>query len=334
MYKRNLFALFFVAISCFSLAQTGENVYTFLNVPVSARQSALGGDAVSIRDFDVSLVNVNPSLMNLDMDNRVSVNYASYLADSKFGTLSYVRDLGEGHLVAFNARFMVYGDMPSTDESGTISGDFKASDAMLGLSYAYQFESNWTIGGSVNFISSKIDTYTSMAVAGTGAITYHLDESKESISLIARNFGYQFKTFNGERETLPFRIDLGYTKILDQFPIAITITAHDLQKFNISQDYNTNGQEVKTLRKIADHFSIGAELFPEQSFNFRLGYNVKRGNELAVLDQRSFAGLSVGFGVKISYFRFDYSHARYHNSSNMNMFGLTIDLIEIGGNRR
>ena len=135
-------------------------------------------------------------------------------------------------------------------------------------------------------------------------------------------------------KNVAFRVDLGYTKILDEFPVALTITAHDLQKLNISQDYNNNGQEISWSRKFADHLSFGAELFPQQAFNIRFGYNVKRGNELAVLDQRSFAGLSAGFGIKISSFRFDYSHMRYHNSSNVNMFGLTLDLIEVGGNRR
>ena len=45
-------------------AQEGTNVYPFLNIPVSARQAALGGDAVSVRDFDVSFAAVNPGLMN------------------------------------------------------------------------------------------------------------------------------------------------------------------------------------------------------------------------------------------------------------------------------
>ena len=125
-----------------------------------------------------------------------------------------------------------------------------------------------------------------------------------------------------------------YTKILDEFPVALTITAHDLQKLNISQDFNNNGQEIRWTRKVADHISVGAELFPQQAFNIRFGYNVRRGNELAVLDQRSFAGLSAGFGIKISSFRFDYAHVRYHNSSNVNMFGVTLDLIEVSGGRR
>lgn len=315
-------------------AQEGTNVYPFLNLPVSARQAALGGDAISIRDYDVSFAGVNPALMNLEQDEMIALNYASHLSDSKYGTISYVRDLEEGHFIGLNARYMDYGKMPRTDESAVIDGEFGAMDASIGLGYAYQFDEDWTVAGSANFVTSRIDNYTSMAVVGNAGVTYHNRLSNETLALLFRNFGYQFKTFNGLRENVAFRVDLGYTKILDEFPVALTITAHDLQKINISQDYNNNGQEISWSRKIADHFSFGAELFPQQAFNIRFGYNVKRGNELAVLDQRSFTGLSAGFGIKISSFRFDYAHVRYHNSSNVNLLGITLDLIEVGGNRR
>ncbi|WP_027377238.1 type IX secretion system protein PorQ [Kaistella palustris] len=324
----------FLLLSTLLYSQEGTNVYPFLNIPFSARQAALGGDAVSVRDYDVSFAGVNPGLMNLDQDQMISLNYSSYLADSNYGTVSFVKDLGEAHLISFNARYMDYGKMPRTDESANISGDFGAMDASIGAGYAYQFDEDWTIAGSANFVTSKIDNYTSMAVVGSAGVTYHNEQSKETLALVFRNFGYQFKPFNGVRENVAFRVDLGYTKIMDEFPVAFTITAHDLQKMNISQDFNNNEQEIHWTRKVADHLSFGAELFPEQAFNIRFGYNVKRGNELAVLGQRSFAGLSAGFGIKISSFRFDYAHVRYHNASNVNMFGLTLDLIEVSGNRR
>lgn len=335
--KKDLKKFFAFTILYFSFtvsAQSGENVYPFMNIPVSARQAALGGDAISVRDNDVNFAGINPSLLNLDMDNMLSLNYAFYLADSKFGTIAYAKDLGRGNLLSINARYLDYGSMPRTDESGAISGDFSAMDASVGVGYALQFEDDWTIGANVNLITSKIDNYTSMAVAANLGVAYHLEENKETVSLLVRNFGDQIKTYNGEKEKMPFRIDLGYTRILDNFPVALTITAHDLQKFNISQDYNNNGQEVKFPRKVFDHLSFGAELFPEQSFNIRLGYNVKRGNELAILQQRSFAGLSFGFGFKISSFKFDFAHVRYANASNVNQIGITMDLIELGGNRR
>lgn len=320
--------------SAFLFSQIGENVYPFLNLPVSARQAAMGGDAVSVRDYDVSFVGVNPGLMNLEQDKMIALNYASYLAGSNYGTITYVKDLGEAHLISASARYMDYGKMPRTDESANIDGEFGAMDASVGVGYAYQFEEDWTVAGSANFVTSKIDNYTSMAIIGNAGVTYHNRRSNETVALVFRNFGYQFKPFNGTRENVAFRVDLGYTRILADFPLSFTITAHDLQKFNISQDFDNNGQEIGFTRKLADHLSGGIELFPGQAFNIRLGYNVKRGNELAVLDQRSFAGLSAGFGIKISSFKFDYAHVRYHNSTNLNMFGITLDLIEVGGNRR
>ncbi|MFL9832728.1 type IX secretion system protein PorQ [Chryseobacterium terrae] len=324
MKKVLIFSLFLSGIVSF--AQTGTNVYSFLNIPVSARQAALGGDAITVRDYDVSFAIANPALLNKDSDKQLSVNASTYLADSKFGTIAFAKDLDNGHMVTLNARYLGYGNIPRTDESGFEMGEFSASDVAVGAGYAYQFEEDWTIGGGLNFITSKIDTYTSSALSGTAGITYHNKLNKEVASVVFKNFGYQFKSFNGERENLPFRIDLGYTRILKVIPLAITITAHDLQKFDISSDYNINGQEIGFGRKIADHFSLGAELFPEKGFNIRLGYNLRRGNELAVVDQRNFTGLSAGFGLKISKFRLDYAHVRYHNSSNVNQIGISVDL--------
>lgn len=333
-HLKNLFTLLSLTLGISSFAQDGTTVYPFLNIPFSARQAAMGGDVITIRDNDVSFSGVNPALMNLDQDKMLAVNYASYLAGSQYGTISYVKDLSRGSLLSLSAKYMDYGSMPRTDESGNTSGNFNAMDASVGVGYAYQFEDEWTIGGKVDFVTSKIDTYTSMAISGTAGVTYHFNETNETLSVLFRNFGYQIKPFNGVRENLPFRVDLGYTKIMDEFPLSLSITLHDLQKFNISQQYNNNGMEIGFGRKLLDHLSLGVEVFPEQAFNIRLGYNIKRGNELAVVNQRSFAGLSAGFGLKISYFKFDYAHVRYHNSSNVNMFGLTVDLVDMAGNRR
>ncbi len=327
---KKFFVSFSILSSMLGLAQTGTNVYPFLNIPVSARQAALGGDVVSIKDSDVNFSAVNPALLNVDMHNQVGVNAAMYLAGSTYGTANYARDLENGHFISVNARFMDYGKMPRTDEAGIVSGEFGALDASFGAGYAYQFEEEWTIGANVNFITSSIDTYSSMAVSGNFGVSYHFKKSKETVGLVARNFGYQIKSFNGNTERLPFRVDFGYTKIVKQFPAALTVTVHDLQQFDISSPYNNNGQEVKLPRKIFDHFSFGAEIFPEKSFNIRLGYNVKRGNELAVLEQRSFSGLSAGFGLKFDKFKFDYAHVRYHNAANMNIIGVSVDF---SGNR-
>ncbi len=52
---------------------------------------------------------------------------------------------------------------------------------------------------------------------------------------------------------------------------------------------------------------------------------------MAVADQRNFSGLSAGFGIKLSRFRIDYAHVRYHNSSNVNQIGVSVDLTSHAG---
>jgi hypothetical protein len=70
----------------------------------------------------------------------------------------------------------------------------------------------------------------------------------------------------------------------------------------------------------------GIELFPQKSFNIRLGYNFRRGEELLVLNQRNFSGVSLGFGLRINKLKFNYSYSRYTLAANTSLFGLTINL--------
>ena len=46
------------------------------------------------------------------------------------------------------------------------------------------------------------------------------------------------------------------------------------------------------------HTILGAELWPDRGFNIRIGYNFRRAEELRILDQRNFSGLSFGVGIK------------------------------------
>src|SRR5690606_41326340 len=74
------------------------------------------------------------------------------------------------------------------------------------------------------------------------------------------------------------------------------------------------------------HVILGADLFTNKNFNIRLGYNFRRGEEMRILEQRSFAGFSAGFGLKINRLRFEYSHARFTLAGNTNVLGLSVKL--------
>jgi len=71
---------------------------------------------------------------------------------------------------------------------------------------------------------------------------------------------------------------------------------------------------------------VGAELFPRKGFNLRIGYNFRRAEELRILEQRNFSGMSFGFGLKIKNLKFDYSYSKYTLAGNTSLFGVTINL--------
>ena len=85
-------------------------------------------------------------------------------------------------------------------------------------------------------------------------------------------------------------------------------------------------EKVSFMNDLLRHVIVGAELFPKSIFNLQLGYSFRRGEELRIVDQKYFSGLSFGFGIKFNKLRFNYSHARYSSASNISFLGLQIDL--------
>ena len=89
---------------------------------------------------------------------------------------------------------------------------------------------------------------------------------------------------------------------------------------------NTTSEDVGFLDNAFRHMIFGVELFPEGGFNIRLGYNPRRSEELRIVEQRAFAGLSGGFSVKLNKLRLSYTYAQYSTAATSSYFGLNIDL--------
>lgn len=322
--KLTTFCLLIASLGVY--AQDGTRVFEFLNITTSPRQAALGGYVQTSWDSDPNMSLWNPALMNSKMHGQLGLNYISYIADVNFGTFSTVYRLGEKDYMSLHGQYVDYGKLIGADEIGNITGDFKANDAAITLGYAREIGDYWTIGANLKYINSTIESYKSSAIAGDIGISYHDFDDNINIGLVVRNIGQQISTYNGIKEKMPVQVNLGIAHQLEYVPLELSLTLHDLQKFDISQPFNKNGQEVSAGRKLIDHVAIGAELFPDQGFNMRVGYNFKRGNELAVDGIRSLSGLTYGFGIRMNAFRFEFGHANYHTSGGANHFGVQINL--------
>jgi hypothetical protein len=338
MLKRISTLLIFTFITSTFAQVGGESTYQFLNLVSSPRQAALGGKVITNYDYDVTSGLYNPATINVEMDNQLALNYSSYLGGISYGTAAYAytwdRRVQTFHI---GMTYINYGSFEGYDLNGVSTGSFTGNEAALSVGYAKQLGRSDFYGGfNVKLITSKLEQYNSIGGALDLGIIYIDEKLDFHASLVVRNLGTQFTTYAGLNEKLPFEVDLGLSQTLENVPIRWHLTFENLQKWPIGfsnparatsdLDGNQTQEKVGFLNEVMRHTIIGAELFPEKGFNIRLGYNFRRSEELKIVDQRNFSGLSFGIGLKFNKMRFSYTHARYTSASNTSFFGLQIDL--------
>jgi hypothetical protein len=306
----------------------------------SPRQAALGGKVITIFDEDVNQAHFNPATINPEMDNHLAVNYGNYLGAITYGTAAYAYTY-DRHVQTFHAgiNYVNYGKFDGYDENGNQTTSFTGSDIALSFGYSYNIPyTNFYFGANAKLISSTLESYTSYGGAvDLGAL--FIDEGNDvNWALVVRNLGTQITTYSGTQEKLPLEVLAGVSQEVENVPIRWHLTIENLQQWNIafsnpnraigSIDGSANQEKISFMNNALRHVVFGIELFPKKSFNLRLGYNFRRAEELRVVDQRNFSGISLGFGLKMGKLKFNYSHSRYSLAGNTSLFGLTINFAE------
>lgn len=315
----------------------GESVYQFLNLVSSPRHAALGGKTIAMYDYDVNQPLFNPATINEEMNKRLAVNYASYFADINYGTASYVHTFKKLKPIHFGVNYINYGTFDGRDELGNQTGSFSGSETAISLGYAYTIPNTKVhIGASAKMISSKLESYSSFGLASDIGLLAVSKSGNVNYALVLRNVGTQLSTYNGLQEKLPFEVLVGISQELEKVPVRWNLTLENLQKWDVAFsnpartqqtiDGNVEEEKITFLDNAFRHVIFGAEIMPKKAFNIRLSYNFRRSAELKLVEQRSFAGLSLGFGLRFNKFRFDYAYSRYTLAGSTSLFGVMINL--------
>jgi hypothetical protein len=340
MIRPFLYLIFFLFGTLAYSQVGGKSVYQFLNLVTSPRQAALGGKILTIYDYDVNQGNFNPASINPEMDNRLSVNYGSLFGEVRYGTAAYAYTY-DRHVQTFQAgvNYVNYGKFDGYDENGIATSSFTGSEIALNFGYAYNVPfTDIHIGASGKLISSTLESYNSFGGAIDLGGVYIDQDNDINYALVIRNIGTQFKAYDATREKLPLEIMAGISQEMQNVPIRWHLTLENLQQWNVSfsnparAQNNIEGgstpEKVSFFNNALRHLIVGAELFPKKGFNIRLGYNFRRGEELRLLEQRNFSGISAGIGLKMGRLKFDYSYSRYTLAANTSLFGLTVNFAE------
>ncbi len=336
---RSFLLVLFSFYSFTSFSQIGGRyTYQFLNLVSSPRQAALGGKVLTNVDWDSSQFIHNPATINTEMDGQIALNFVNYFADINYGGFAYTTSLGKNkNLFSFGATYIDYGQFDGFDENGLSTGEFSGNEFAITFGYMYAVKnSDLKIGANAKFISSKLETYSSIGGALDLSLLYDFKNSNSQLTLVASNIGTQFTPYDNLKENIPFHLDLAFGKKLEKLPLKWHIVFENLQQWDLSfnnptradvdLDGNSTPKKTTFFQKLAQHFVIGGELFHGKAINLRFGYNFRRGYELKIENNRVFAGLTAGFGIKLNRFRVNYAYQKYSASANTHTFGLNINL--------
>ncbi len=329
----------FTFFTTISAQNGGRYTFAFLKQSASARTTGLNQSQIALRDDDLSLASVNPSLLNPLMHNGLAFNQNFLLGGIKSGLANYGYQV-EKLKTTFQAgvQYISYGDFKQTDEYGNEQGTFRASEYAVFIGAGRQLNERFSVGVNAKFIQSRLESYTSTGIAADIAGAYINPEKNVGVSVVLKNMGAQLKTYYGEaRQNLPFDLQIGVSKKLSRAPFRFSVVAHDLLRGlrydnPLENEVSLLGEATSTKSafslaadEVFRHLNFGGEIMFGKTENFRLrfGYSHQVRREMSIQNIRSLAGFSFGAGFKVNRFRIDYGLGRQHIAGGMNHLSIS-----------
>lgn len=334
-----------VPFNLLSQISGGRQIYTFLQLPESARISALGGNLISVQDDDINLAGSNPAALHAAMHQQIAINHSFHVDGISHGYAAYGHHISSSDITVHGSlRYINYGNFERTNAFFQREGTFRAGEYALTMGAARTFEDRLTLGANLKVINAQLDNYTSFGIGADLAAVYRDTASQLTFSLVFQNLGRQLTTYDGiNREPMPFEIQAGISKRLRYLPFRFSVIYHNLQRWNIlfddpnaeqgtiflgQEQNNSNQNEV--LDNLFRHFIFSGELLLGAADNFRIrfGYNHMTRRELGLDNFGSLAGFSFGIGFKVNRFRIDYGRHTYHLAGGQNHFSISTNIKE------
>lgn len=319
---------------------TGNN--SFLSLPVSARNTALGSYTIALNDNDVSLVQANPASINSSMRNQLSLNHNFHFADITYGHVAYGFNIDTSvWTFVIGASYINYGNFVRTDAIGNIQGEFSGRQNALVISSSRKLDERLTFGASIRVINTSFDSYGNFAIGGDLGFQFVSPKNRTIWAFAIKNLGYQVSGEDELNESFKIDVQIGFSKRLEHLPFRFMVTMHDLQRWDLRDENALNTDPIFVnqfnseqsqfslfLDNFFRHLTFGGELSigANENVQLRFAYDHLRNKELSVSGFRSFSGFSFGLGFKVKKIQFDYALSRYHLAGSANHLSLRVNL--------
>jgi len=312
----------------------GRATLQFLSLPPSAQVAAMGGLTASTRSADPTQFLANPALLQTDTDGAAAMSYVAYVTDIRQSTAAYAFNTAKRGRFGLGLTYLNYGSFESYDAAGNSLGTFGVSEYALAAANARTW-GKFTVGLTAKLAVSGLAGNRAVGLAADAGVLYKPTEQNFTVGLVVKNAGYLVKPYlAGAHDPLPLDVQLGLTIKPEHMPLRFTLTAHQLQRWDIQYldtsvrptlDPNnpTAQPRFNWADNLARHFAVGTELILGTGLRLRLGYNHLQARELRLANVGGGAGFSFGAMVKISQFQLDYTYATLQAAGSSNYFTLS-----------
>jgi len=271
----------------FSLISTlGASVYDFLNVGIAARPNAMGGSFSAVSN-DIDALHWNPSGLNGIGEGMLSSGLVLYVADIKFGEVSY--GLGKGkNTFGFGLNYVNYGSIEKRGENNEDLGSFTPMDMVFISGMSRSVTEDLSLGLGVKLVYEKIDSFVSYGAGADVGMQYLMRERHLTIAFVARNIGKEFKAHYEDKGSFPLSVTGGFS-------------FHPIPVLNINFDLTKVLADSRTIA------GAGVEWWVVPIFVLRSGYSNAAAELKNEFGSDIMAGTSFGFGFLLKKFGLDYA---------------------------
>ncbi len=273
-------------------AQSGTAAAEFLNVPVGARATAMGG-AFGATASDGTALYWNPAGLGQLSDATATFEYAQWYVGSDFNFASIASPMSFG-TVAIGVTALTYPEMDVIDEdvnNQQPTGEtFTAGSYAVSLAYARQLTDRFTMGGTAKVVREQIAQSSATGVAFDIGTLFETPFRGIRLGASISNFGSKMQIDgtdlnipfdplpgqNGNNNAIPGRIqtdafDLPLTmrvglatELYEQAGTRLTVAVDALSPSTAGQHLNL-GAEVGLLGDLVQLRGGLQELFMEES---------------------------------------------------------------------
>ena len=290
----------------FTAKSAGTASADFLNLPVGARASAMGGAYSAVSD-EASAIYWNPAgLVQIPKLSAIFTR-SQYVADISYQYVGYAQRLSNSDVVGVSALFTDIGAIDHTDINGSKLGTFAPKDQVYTLSYSKAIlefsdkDMDVSMGISVKSINSTILDKAKSFAGDFGVMTYNFTDIPYRLAVTASNFGKGMR-YDQESNPLPLTIKLG-------------AAVNPFRNMLFSSD-------VVFPKQNRPNFLLGAELVTEPNeltrLALRAGLNTQRLKD-------GLSGFTMGIGATMRFFSLDYAFVPMGELGITHKISLTFD---------